>query len=176
MDRTQMLKALKGLDKEIPEPMKLLVGGGAAFILAHQIPLSTMDMDGIPFQSKITVAELDPYVKKVATKLNLPKDWLNNYFATFTYSLPKDYGKRLVSVYKGKNLEAVALGKEDLLIMKCFAGRDKDLPHAKALLKKGVRAALVKEHLHHCLKENLPNAQRALDLFYELCEQLGIEI
>lgn len=170
-----MREALKGLDKEIKEPMKLLIGGGAAFILAHRIPLTTMDMDAIPFQSKMTIGELDPCVKKVAAKLQLPKDWLNHYFATFTYSLPKDYGERLVSVYQGKHLHALALGKEDLLIMKCFAGREKDRPHARALLKKGVRLPIVKEHLHYCLKENLPNAQKALDCFYELCDQLGID-
>lgn len=176
MDAQLMLKALKALDKELPEPLKLLVGGGAAFILAHHIPLSTMDIDGIPFKSRLQSADLDPRIKKVAKALGLPPDWLNTYFATFTYSLPKDYGERLVSILKGKNLEVWALGKEDLLIMKCFAGREKDIPHARLLLKKKLDIKRVEKHLNQCVEENLPNARQAADFFYDLCDQLGIDV
>ena len=176
MDAQQMKAALQALDDEIPEPLRLLVGGGAAFVLAHHIPLSTMDIDGIPYQTKLELAEIDRVVKKVAKKLNLPPDWLNTYFATFTYSLPKDYGSRLVSIFKGKRLTAFALSKEDLLIMKCFAGREKDLPHARALLKKGLKTSLVAKHLQHCIEIGLPKAQRASDFFYDLCEQMGIKV
>lgn len=170
-----MEAALKGLEAELKTPLKLLIGGGAAFVLAHRIPLTTNDIDGIPYQTTLTAAQLDPAVKRVASKLNIPADWLNTYFATFTYSLPKDYGGRLVPVYRGKKLTALALAKEDLLIMKCFAGREKDIPHARALLKKGLDTSLVSGHLHQCLQEGLPNAQAALDFFYDLCEQLGIK-
>ena len=170
-----MEAALRGLEQELTSPLKLLIGGGAAFVLAHNIPLTTHDIDGIPYQTTLTSAELDPAVKKVARKLQIPPDWLNTYFATFTYSLPKDYGGRLIPVYQGKKLTALALAKEDLLIMKCFAGREKDIPHARALLKKGVNIELVGEHLHRCLKEGLPSAQAALDFFYDLCEQMGIK-
>lgn len=176
MNGQEMLKALKCLDKEVPEPFNLLIGGGAAFILAHQIPLSTMDIDGIPFRSKISPADIDPYVKKVAVALNLPHDWLNTYFATFTYSLPRDYGERLVPVFKGEKIDAFALSKEDLLIMKSFASRDKDILHVRSLIKKGVDLKWVRDHLHHSLKENLPRAQEACDFFYDLCEQLGMDV
>ncbi|MDO8494415.1 MAG: DUF6036 family nucleotidyltransferase [Deltaproteobacteria bacterium] len=176
MDAKIMQMALKALDQEVSRPLKLLIGGGAAFILAHDIPLLTNDIDGIPYQTELRAAELDPLIKKVAKKLKIPPDWLNHYFATYTYSLPKDYGSRLVTIYEGKNLKAVALGKEDLLIMKCFAGRDKDVAHARALLKKKVDTKLVAEHLHRCLEENIPKAKEACDFFYEICEQLGINL
>ena len=168
-----MLQALKALDQEVPENLNLLIGGGAAFILAHHIPLSTMDIDGIPYKSKLGSADLDPYVKKVAKRLKLPPDWLNNYFSTFTYSLPKDYGERLVLIFKGRKIQALALGKEDLLIMKCFAGREKDIPHTRLLLKKGVDTKKIEDHLHQCVEEGLPKAKEGLDFFYDLCEELG---
>ena len=171
-----MKKALKALDQALPEPLTLIIGGGAAFILAHQIPLSTMDIDAIPTRTRMGIGELDPFIKAVAKKLGLPPDWLNTYFATFTFSLPKNYGERLVEVFKGKKLGALAMGKEDLMIMKCFAGREKDIPHAKSLLKKKIDTKLVTEHLHRCVEENLPKAQEACDFFYELCEQMGIEV
>lgn len=176
MDARQMKQALKALDQIVPEVFQLLIGGGAAFVLAHDIPLSTVDIDAIPFKSKLTAAEIDPYVKKVATSLGLPADWLNTYFATFTYSLPKDYGMRLIPVFQGEKMTALALGKEDLCIMKCFARREKDIPHARALLKKGLGLQQVKDHLHQCLDEGLPKAQEALDFFYDLCDDLGLKI
>lgn len=176
MDAEQMKKALEALDREIPESLQLLVGGGAAFVLAHHIPLSTSDIDAIPFKTKMTLSELDAHAKSVAQKLKIPSDWLNNYFASFTYSLPKDYGDRLVSIFKGKKMNVLALSKEDLLIMKCFAGREKDIPHIRMLLKKNVNTKLISKHLHYCLDEGLPKAQEALDFFYDLCEAEGLEI
>lgn len=171
-----MKEALGALDRLLKKDCQLLIGGGAAFMLAHQIPLSTMDMDAIPYQTLLSLAELDGYVKKVAIQLKLPPDWLNTYFATFTYSLPKDYGQRLIKVFKGRHLSAMALGKEDLLIMKCFAGREKDILHAKLLLKKTIDTDLVSKHLHHCIEQSLPNAQKAFDFFYEVCEQMGVDV
>lgn len=176
MNAQQMKEALKALDHWLPKPIQLLIGGGAAFILAHNIPLSTMDIDGIPYKTDLKPADLDSYLKKVAKQLQIPPDWLNSYFGTFTYSLPKDYGERLISIYTGKKINALALGKEDLLIMKCFAGRDKDTPHAIQLLKKGVNTTLVADHLHRCVEEGLPKAQQACDFFYDLCEQIGLSV
>ena len=176
MDGKQMIQALQALDQAVMEPLSILIGGGAAFILAHQIPLSTMDIDGIPYKTKLRPADLDPYVKKVAKKLNIPGDWLNSYFATFTYSLPKDYGDRLIPILQGKKITALALGAEDLLIMKCFAGREKDIPHVRLLLKKKLNLKMISKHLHQCLDEKLPNAQKACDFFYDLCEQAGIDV
>src|SRR3989338_10512956 len=98
MDASQMMKALKGLDQKVPEKFHLLIGGGAALILAHKISLATMDIDGIPFKTTIKFADLDIYVKEVAVELGIPHDWLNGYFATFTRFLPKDYGDRLVTI------------------------------------------------------------------------------
>ena len=176
MNQKQMLEALKELDKALPQAVQLLIGGGAAFVLAHHIPLSTSDIDGIPYQSQLKQMDLDVYVKQVSDILKIPKDWLNPYFATFTYSLPKDYGSRLLTIFTGKKLKALALSKEDLLIMKCFAGREKDIPHASTLLKKKLNLSLVAQHLHYCIDERLPKAQEATDFFYDLCNQLGIDI
>lgn len=171
-----MKAALQALDRLLDQDCRLLIGGGAAFLLAHGISLSTLDIDGILYQTSLTLAELDGTVKKVAAQLHLPPDWLNTYFGTFTYSLPKDYGQRLVKVFQGRRLTAHALGKEDLLIMKCFAGREKDILHAKLLLKKGVDAKRVVKHLHQCRDEGLPQAEKAVDFCYEVCEQLGINV
>jgi hypothetical protein len=56
-------------------------------------------------------------------------------------------------VFLGKNIKAQALGKEDLLIMKCFAGRQKDIPHARALVKSGADIQLVEEHIRSLIQK-----------------------
>ncbi|MEO5970190.1 MAG: DUF6036 family nucleotidyltransferase, partial [Bdellovibrionia bacterium] len=128
-----METALTCLDKKLNHPVRLIVGGGAAMILAHHFPLATTDIDGIPGAGS-TAEELDPFIKQVAIELNIAKDWLNPYYVTFTHVLPPDYSSRLVSVFAFSHLNVLALSKDDLLIMKCFAGRFKDQPHARALL------------------------------------------
>ena len=50
MDSKIMLKALGTLDVRVPEPLQLLIGGGAAFVLGHQIVLAPQDIDAVPFK------------------------------------------------------------------------------------------------------------------------------
>lgn len=167
-----MKKALKALDRELSGPANLLIGGGAAMALAYGLPLATADIDGLVFKSQITQAEITPLVHKISDRLALPKDWLNSYFNTFLYALPSDYERRLKTVYKGKNLLAYALGREDLVILKCCAGRDKDIPHARALLKQGTDRGLVSDHLQRLIEKGIKGADRAADFFDDLCDQV----
>jgi hypothetical protein len=37
----------------------------------------------------------------VAHELDIPADWLNPYFATFTHVLPMDFEARLTTVFEG---------------------------------------------------------------------------
>src|SRR4051794_13510469 len=99
-----MLNALSHLDNKLAAPLKLIVGGGGALILAHQIPLSTTDIDAIP--KGMEISDLDTLIKEVAQELNLPVDWLNPHYSTFTHVLPQDYGTRLVKIGSFKNIEA----------------------------------------------------------------------
>lgn len=161
-----MIEALRELDKLLNEDVTLIVGGGGAMILAHKFFLSTMDIDAYPKQANI--GELDVLIKKVAEKLKIPFDWLNMYYSTFSHVLPDDYGKRLINVFSGNRLQALALGLDDLLIMKCFAGRIKDISHAKALIKKGADVEFVDEYLESLEKNNLPGADKALEFLDEL--------
>ncbi len=172
-----MQKALKKLDEILQakhfDKIHLLIGGGAAFALAYEVPLRTADIDGVLFKSKITEAELDKLVKQTAQELNISPDWLNPYFGTFLISLPSDYGDRLRRVYAGKALEVFSLGLEDLLVMKCFAGREKDMPHAKILIRKGADLSFVQTHLEKLIAKKIPGAAAALDFLLEAEDQVG---
>lgn len=173
LSKKLFLKALKRLDELIgkkspDEVITLIAGGGGAMILAHEFPLTTMDLDAIP--KSISPTELDPMVKTIAKEQGLTPDWLNPYFATFTHTLPKDYGDRLITVWTSQNLKVLALGKEDLLIMKCFAGRAKDIAHSKSLIKTGADTDFVSKHLESLKKKKIPGSTEALDFLDELME------
>lgn len=169
-----MIKALKRLDYYLTEKAEILIGGGASMMLAHDIPLSTMDIDGLLVGSKITHADIDPLIKKVAKDLNINPHWFNSYFDTYTYTIPCDYKERIKEVFKGKKLVVNALGLEDLLIMKCFAGREKDIGHAKGIMKKGADLLFVEKHMEMLADKGLPGAVDALDFFDDIKDQLGM--
>ncbi len=129
-------------------------------ILAHHFSLSTSDIDAVP-AAGFTLGELDPLVKEVARELSLPIDWLNPYYSTFAHVLPSDYGIRLITVAKLHWLKVDALSKEDLLIMKCFAARLKDVVHARALLRGGADLKMVKSHIAHLKERKIPGSEQA---------------
>jgi Nucleotidyltransferase of unknown function (DUF6036) len=167
LTKEMMLNALQHLDQKLDRPVTLIIGGGGAMLLAHQFPLVTTDLDGIPAQG-VNIGEIDSLVKQVAIELKIPPDWLNPYYSTFTHVLPSDYGSRLQSVCSLAHLTVLALSKDDLLIMKCFAGRLKDRIHAKALIEGGARVEFVEKHLEELKKRNIPKATQALDFLDEI--------
>jgi hypothetical protein len=168
ISKSMALQAFAELDQDLAKTLALIVGGGTSMVLAHGYPLATADIDAIP--KHVSFEEIDASVKKVAMKLGLPGDWLNPYFSSFTHVLPADYSQRLIRVFSGRHLEVEALGREDMLIMKCFAHRPKDLGHARALLKAGVDTSIVEDAIEACLSRGVPGAQAALDFLDELIE------
>ncbi len=163
----RMLEALGNLDKKLNHPVTLIVGGGGAMILAYQFPLVTTDIDAVPAQGT-TPSELDPLIKAVALELKIPPDWLNPYYSTFTHVLPSNYGDRLQPISNFENLKVCALSKDDLLIMKCFAGRTKDRPHARALIQGGANTRFVEAHLESLKNRGIPKSEKALDFLDEV--------
>ena len=169
LNAEKMKAALRELDSLLSEPVTLIVGGGGALILAHWLTLVTTDIDAIP--KGMDLSRLDAHIKEVARRLDLSPDWLNAYYATFTHTLPPDYGSRLISVLKGKHLEALALGKDEMLILKCFAHRLKDVSHAQALIKKGANPDAAEKHIESLLKEGVAGSREALDFLDDLLDQ-----
>jgi hypothetical protein len=176
LTRELILTAFSALDQKLEQrqrPTDLIMGGGAAMILAHDFPLATSDVDAIP--KGPTIGELDLLVKEVDRELKLSApDWLNPYFSTFSHTLPSDYGVRLVLVFEGKALKVFALGAEEMLIMKCFAHRPKDVAHARALVRRGANLEQVENRIDELLAKKIPGSQQALDFFQDILEQEGI--
>jgi len=168
LTETKMREALNLLATHLDRPLTLLIGGGGAMLLAYHFPLGTSDIDAIP--KGYSTDELKPFIEKVALELELPNDWLNPWFATFTYILPLDFEQRLKEVFNSGNLKAQALGPEDILLMKCFAHRQKDIPHARALLRLGANFDSVFDQIDLLEQKKIPRCQEAREFLEHLLE------
>lgn len=169
-----MQQALTQLDRQMRQPARLVIGGGAALAMAYNYPLATADVDAFAARGGLSVAELDTLAKGVAAKLGIAPDWLNSHFETFTAVLPDDYAQRLRNVFRGEHLQVDALGPEDLLIMKCFAGRDKDRPHARKLLRIAKELEVVDQQMQQLVQRRYPGAAAAADYFDDLRDELDV--
>jgi len=163
------LAALKALDFELKEPLHLVLGGGGALVLAYKFPLATEDLDA--FSRERNLPSVTPLIEKVAEKMGLPLDWLNPFFSTFTHILPQDYGQRLRTVFSGNFLKVEALGPEDLFLMKCFAGRDKDIAHAKKLLQiEGFDLGIAEDRIAELIEKRVSGSEKARDFLDDVTE------
>jgi hypothetical protein len=174
LDANRMRRALALLDEMMGLPTRLIVGGGAAMVLAYGHSLATQDVDAFAAKGGLRIAEVEQLAMRVADKLGIKPDWLNAYFDRFAAVLPSDYASRLRPIYQGKHLQVEALGPEDLLIMKCFAGRDKDLPHARKLIKLAGDLALVDRQLAYLVERRYPGAEKAADYFDDLRDEANL--
>ena len=161
--------AFRELDSLLERPVSLVVGGGTAMMLAYGLPVRTADVDAYPRDAAFE--SIQPAVRAVAKRLGLAPDWVNPHYETFAHVLPSDYGARLRPVFSGTSLEVSALGVEDLLVMKCFAGREKDVGHARALLRRKPDLRIVERRLQELAERRVKGAQDALDFFDDVQEE-----
>jgi predicted nucleotidyltransferase len=166
LDPPSLKAAFRALDAKTEVPVTLIVGGGTAMMLAYGLPVRTRDVDAYAATGHLD--DLAPAVREVARELGLSSDWLNPHFETFVHVLPPDYGSRLREVFAGRRLRVMALGLEDLLVMKCFAGREKDVGHARALLRKGPDLALVDGRIQQLIEKGVKGAREAGDFLDDL--------
>jgi len=160
--------AFRALDARLEAPVTLVVGGGTAMMLAYGLPVRTTDVDAYPARGRLD--DFAAPIREVARELDLAPDWLNPHFETFAHVLPADYGSRLREVFAGRRLRVAALGVEDLLLMKCFAGREKDVGHARSLLRKRPDLGLVERRIEELVERGVHGAQDAADFLDDLRE------
>ncbi len=168
LDAAILGRAFRALDARLPRPLTLVVGEGTAMMLAYGLPVRTTDVDAYPVSGSLD--DLGEEIRAVARELGLDSDWLNPHFETFAHVLPADYGSRLRPLFAGARLKVTALGVEDLLVMKCFAGREKDVGHARALLRRKPDLALVERRIEALVEKGVPGAADAADFLDDIQE------
>ncbi len=65
----------------------------------------------------------------------------------------------------------MALGVEDLLVMKCFAGREKDVGHARALLRRKPDLGVVERRIDQLVEKGVPGSLDAADFLDDIREE-----
>jgi predicted nucleotidyltransferase len=172
MNAAEMRAALELFDIKLKRPLRLIMGGGAAMLLMYHHPAATADVDAVPYPYR-SMFEFEEIIQEIAKERGLPLDWLNPHFTDFTYVLPDDCMNRLKPYFKGQYLVVDCFGPEDMIVMKCMAGRAKDRTHLRKLIRiRGVDLALVEDHLAKLQKDGLENAHSALALLEELKDEL----
>ena len=134
MDKEQILNLLHELGDELAEEQSyatINVCGGAAMAIAYNSQKTSDDIDAVlvDFDDRNKFTEC---IMKIAMRHNLPKNWLNEDIKIFVNSLREfsyiDFGKL-------GTLSIRIASEEQLLAMKLFAARRKDLADAIILCK-----------------------------------------
>ncbi len=131
LGRDELLRALGELDRELGVlnvRAEVFIVDGAAMAIAYDIRRSTADVDAVFVPS----AEVRVAASRVAERLNLEPDWLNDGAKAF---MPGEDENR-IGVYEGQHLSVAAASPEFLLAMKLMASRvERDQDDIRALYK-----------------------------------------
>jgi len=131
LGRQELLEALAELNEELEilnVRGEVFIVGGAAMAIAYDTRRATSDVDAIFVPSN----EIRLAASRVADRLNLEPDWLNDGAKAF---MPGEDENR-IGVYEGNHLSVAAASPEYLLAMKLMASRvERDLDDIRALYK-----------------------------------------
>lgn len=167
MSQEQILEALAALSAEVAGDVReeLLVMGGAALVLLFGARQSTKDVDVAGISSALRLA-----AGRVAARLGLPSDWLNDAAKGFAHG----GGAPGSTLYESEKLIVRAMQLHQLLAMKLSAWRDDaDIGDARLLLSKieGSRAEIWERVAPHIVPGRELKASYAFDDLWE--EQHG---
>lgn len=131
LGRRELLEALAELDEELGKldvRGEVFVVGGAAMAIAYDTRRATADVDAVFIPS----SEVRTAASRVAERLNLEPDWLNDGAKAF---LPGEDENR-IGVYEGQHLSVAAASPQYLLAMKLMASRvERDQDDIRELYK-----------------------------------------
>lgn len=141
MTRQTLWAALSALGARAPHPVSLVLGGSAALILGDSLQRPTDDADIV--SSEPGIDALQPLIRDVADASHLPPGWLNGSIQAYTYILAPDYVERLRTLPPFGRLRVALLSRVDILLMKVFALRARDVDDLRALAPTASERAFV---------------------------------
>ncbi len=131
LGRRELLEALVELDEELKNLNvrgEVFIVGGAAMAIAYDTRRATADVDAVFMPSN----EVRTAASRVAKRLNLEPDWLNDSAKAF---LPGE-DENQIGVYEGQHLSVAAASPQYLLAMKLMASRvERDQDDIRELYK-----------------------------------------
>ena len=141
LSRLEILAAFRALSAELTSESQteIVVGGGAALVLLYDAREATKDVDAVRISS-IEASVVQAAAQRVADRLDLPRDWLNDGAKGYLHGLAT--GEVL---FESLSLVVRSVAVQQLLAMKLSAWRDDvDIEDARLLLSKlkGPKAAI----------------------------------
>jgi hypothetical protein len=166
--REDFLHAFRLLGGGFPSPVRLVIAGGSAMILAGYVDRDTGDGDGDGdvIETSPKLSELRRYIEEVAEALGVKADWLNDGVRAWRDLLPSDFHLRLEPVGTFGNLTVERLGRQDLILMKIAAARPRDLDDLQVLKPTADEIAFVKDQLDRIAAVDMKSAMR-IDLYLQ---------
>ena len=125
MTQAALLTALRRLGAELRDHATLTLGGSAALLLTGALDRLTNDGDVV--ESTPEFPALLDAVRRVEVVEQAPPGWLNTSVQSYVHVLPPDYRTRLVPLGRMGRLEVSLLGRPDVVLMKVYASRPRDL-------------------------------------------------
>jgi hypothetical protein len=164
MGREALRRALATLGRRAREPVSLVLGGSAALILSEELRRPTDDGDVVT--SEPDIGSLQELIRIVADREGLPAEWLNGSIQSYTHVLPKDYKSRLVSLPPFGHLRVRLLGRPDVILMKVYGMRARDVEDLRAIRPTTEELAFVRAQLPRILAKE-PEKAREMDAFLD---------
>ena len=165
MTRQTLWTALEALGKRATERVLLVLGGSAALILGDTLRRPTDDGDVVA--SEPGFDQLQRLIRDVADAEHLPPGWLNESIQSYTYILPPDYTMRLVTLPPFGRLHVSLLSRRDVLLMKVYAMRPRDIEDIRALAPTTDELAFVAAQVTRIAMQEPEKAQDMRDFLDE---------
>ncbi len=125
LDKRRLVEAFAALGALLHSSTQILIGGAGALVLRGELTRATTDCGVL--RSQPDMGRLQNDIRAVADRCGLVPGWLNGSAQTYADILPPDYESRLHSLPPFGRLQVMVLHRQDVLVMKLFAGRPRDL-------------------------------------------------
>lgn len=158
LTRSELEGALAALGAACREDTTVLLGGSAALILTNVLRRATNDGDVIA--SRPDLGRLQAAIRTVAQDRGLPDGWLNGSVQSYIDVLPLDYEARIKSLRRFGRLSVSLLGRRDVIVMKFYSGRPKDLLDLEQIAPTAAELAFVAREVPRLAKIDAARARR----------------
>jgi hypothetical protein len=132
LNGSEIVSLLQDLDRNIAEPCRIIICGGAAAIVGYGMKRLTGDIDILEPCPKSE--SFYKGVKDLSESHGLDPKWINDGIKGFVDCLSQDYQERLIPLSSGfVNLEVFIISKPDFITMKICAWREADKQDVTAI-------------------------------------------
>jgi hypothetical protein len=158
LDKNRLKDAFAILGDRLNKPARLLIGGAGALILGGELTRATTDCDVL--RSDPDMGQLQGDIRTVGERCGLPGGWLNGSAQTYAEILPPDYESRLQSLPPFGRLQVMVLHRQDVLVMKLYAGRPRDLADIATLAPTASEIQFARDELPRLRRIDEARAER----------------